>query len=587
MESTDRPLSRRAWLATVAGAGVTTTAGCLDLLGTNGGGGDGSSILELTIKAPPSDEDPAATEIARRLTEHLDEIGVDVSLMPRLAPQRYQDVHIEGDFQLVVSRTPRITDPDDLRPMLHSDFAEETGEWLNPFGLIDETTDELLDKQRVLEGVERQQVVSEFQEHFIDETYPFAPVIVPDELTAVTIHMPLFHRPAGTEEAGDILGLEHVEGRSTLRIGILEGQVTENLNPLTGQYVGRDLVTGLLYDPLIRIIGDRQLPWAAREVAWTIGVGDRPDATVRLREGLTWHDGEPVTPEDVQFTYEFLGNLADGEANITHQASAYASQISLVDSVELTDDDSVKFTFVETTKEVAERVFNLPLFPEHIWQNYHGFDEDAGVPEPLTVMNHNPVGSGPFELLERNGGSYLVLERYEGHLPTQVHRDEQPGESIERVELIVPTHPPSIGTAVNHVADGNLDLISHVPHDGVRTVLDADAVSLISRQSKRLYIIGFNVRRTPTDDLALRHILGRLIDRTFIVPAVFRAYAAAADSPMAGTRYIAPSLVWEDRSVLGSFPGSGGFIDVHAARSLFEDAGYEYDESRDVILLPE
>lgn len=578
-------IRRRRCLTALGSIAASSFAGCLDRL-TNADDDRGDSSLDITIRAVPSDEDPAAAEIGRRLSEHLSDAGVDAAFVPRLHVQLREEIHFDGDFDVFVARTPRITDPDDLRPMFHSDFADDVGAWLNPFGFTDETVDEALEQQRRAQGTERREVIDEVQRLIALEHVPVSAVIAPDELTAVSTRLGAGDRPLGFDEPSDVIALVEPplsDPISHLRVGLLDGQVTEYLNPLADQPVGHPVVIGLIYDQLVRPFAGHAQPWAAAEISWQIDA-DPPIADVRLRQDMTWTDGEPVEVEDIIFTFEFLSDLAaDDDDASSRPAALYASQMTNIESVDLLESDQIRFEFVETSQFLASRALAVPILPRHVWEPLAGVD-DSGVPLPLHEPNLDPVGSGPFRLTDAEPGSHLELERNDEHYVFEDAPELFPISALDHITLEVPTHPPSVGTAVDLVGNEDLHVIPKYPPEAVRQVVETDGVSLAVRPSSRRYVIGFNTSDPPCDDSALRRVIARTIDRQYTWASVFRGFGTRGDSLLAGTDYEADDLVWTGESQLGRFPGTSGFVDVDALRALFEEAGYPYDSERDVIL---
>lgn len=162
-----------------------------------------------------------------------------------------------------------------------------------------------------------------------------------------------------------------------------------SLNPYTYQsgYPGWLLMT-LVYDTLYYPDLDNvPQPWLARDA--------RPSQggrvwTVTLRPGLRWHDGRPLTAEDVKFTFEYVKKF-------TH--ARWTPQAADIERIEVQDSLTVVFRL---TKPVAWfrqlPLADLPLLPKHIWE---------GVTEPRRF--HNTVGSGPYRLVEAQPPQFYRL----------------------------------------------------------------------------------------------------------------------------------------------------------------------------------
>jgi peptide/nickel transport system substrate-binding protein len=117
-------------------------------------------------------------------------------------------------------------------------------------------------------------------------------------------------------------------------------------------------------------------PWLATNWAWS---ANDKTLTFTIRNGVKWSDGKPFTAKDVLFTFDLLKKYPSLDLN---------SDWSVLSSVALQGSDQVVFTF----KTAATSYFyyiadETPIVPEHIW---------ASVGNPVTYLDHNPVGTGPY-----------------------------------------------------------------------------------------------------------------------------------------------------------------------------------------------
>jgi microcin C transport system substrate-binding protein len=120
---------------------------------------------------------------------------------------------------------------------------------------------------------------------------------------------------------------------------------------------------------------------------------DRSWITFNLRPQARWHDGKPITAEDVVFSFEALRDKGD-----PHYRTYYAD----VTKVEALDPHRVKFTFKSNTnRELPIILGQLPVLPKHFWQG-RNFEE------PLTDF---PLGSGPYKLTHVDMGRSITVER--------------------------------------------------------------------------------------------------------------------------------------------------------------------------------
>jgi ABC-type dipeptide transport system, periplasmic component len=131
--------------------------------------------------------------------------------------------------------------------------------------------------------------------------------------------------------------------------------------------------TPFMYDPLT----DKMIPWLAESGSWT----DPNTYEMKIRQGIQWSDGQPLTAEDVKFTYELGKNFPSVWFSPMWK---YMTEIVKVDDYTL----QIKFTD-PIYQEFSYNLFNLPIVPEHIWKNRTEVEVSTGI-------NENPVGSGAY-----------------------------------------------------------------------------------------------------------------------------------------------------------------------------------------------
>jgi microcin C transport system substrate-binding protein len=126
---------------------------------------------------------------------------------------------------------------------------------------------------------------------------------------------------------------------------------------------------------------------------------DFASVTYRLRKEARWHDGKPVTPEDVIFSFDSLKKLSP----------LYGSYYSHVLKAEKVGAQDVKFTFDQPgNRELPQIVGQLMVLPKHWWE---GTDKDGRKRDISATTLEPPLGSGPYSVKEFSPGRTLVLER--------------------------------------------------------------------------------------------------------------------------------------------------------------------------------
>ncbi|WBL78254.1 extracellular solute-binding protein [Bradyrhizobium xenonodulans] len=134
--------------------------------------------------------------------------------------------------------------------------------------------------------------------------------------------------------------------------------------------------------------------------------------TYRLRKEARWHDGRPVTPEDVIFSLETLKK----------QSPMYASYYRHVVKAEKVGERDVKFTFdAPGNRELPTIVGELTVLPKHWWE---GTDAQGRKRDVSVTTLEPPLGSGPYKIKEFVAGRSIRLERVKDYwganVPSQI-----------------------------------------------------------------------------------------------------------------------------------------------------------------------
>lgn len=136
------------------------------------------------------------------------------------------------------------------------------------------------------------------------------------------------------------------------------------------------------------------------DFAWTI---------YRLNPKARWHDGKPVTPEDVIFSLEVFKTYSP----------MYSSYYRHVEKAEKTGDHEVKFTFdAPGNREMPSILGQLRVLPKHWWE---GADSAGNKRDVTSTTLEIPLGSGPYRLKEFVAGRTLVFERVKNYWGNDVN----------------------------------------------------------------------------------------------------------------------------------------------------------------------
>lgn len=576
----DPPRRRRTFLAGAAGA-LAATSGCVGEI-RNLAGRSQTNPLSLSIATVPASEDPYAVRIANRLADNLATSGIDTIVDPVRSDVLFRDVLINHDFDIYVARYPSQGDPDELRSMLYSKYAEEAG-WQNPFGFSDLTFDELLDEQRRVPERDRIESIHEIQ-RYISREQPFTVVCFPDYIGAVRNDRFGSWTASGLTDSTDYFQLDRVDSETTLRVLLRNTRITRNRNPIAVEYRDQGQIIELLYDPLIRRPSGMMdyVNWLAEEIVWNDGM--TLSAIIRLRE-TPWHDGERVSAQDVAFTYEFLRDTSLGEFDTPVPTPWRRGRISLIESADVASDRHVRIDFTTRNRSIARRALTVPILPEHVWRERTDPAELAGVElagqttEALIDSNETPIGSGPLRFVDAEPDQSLSLEVFPEHFLHAGRDDGIPDrfsgeQAFEGIEFTVaPSHDAAVQILLDDGADATADGLqaSVVP----RIVRSSD-LSLTLRQVDLFYHVGYNCRRAPLTDPNFRRVVARHIDRESTVSASLDGYGVPSEVPLKG-QWVPEELQWDGTASLPFF-GTDGTLDEEASREAFQEAGYQYQD---------
>ena len=178
------------------------------------------------------------------------------------------------------------------------------------------------------------------------------------------------------------------------------------VNP--GQYLYQELV----FERLLN--ADGQLNPAEGLLAERYEVSaDGLKVTFALREDLIWQDGEPLTAEDVKFTFELYLQSSGANSVLTGVLDALegARAFKDGDAEECTgiriEENSITFAFERKAEDALAVFSQWPVLPKHCLENA----------DPQKLQQHRfwkaPIGSGPYRVAETVLGEYCVLERWE------------------------------------------------------------------------------------------------------------------------------------------------------------------------------
>ncbi|WP_088346369.1 MULTISPECIES: extracellular solute-binding protein [Rhodomicrobium] len=154
---------------------------------------------------------------------------------------------------------------------------------------------------------------------------------------------------------------------------------------------------GLIYDQLMVTSLDESSTEYPQIAEWVSYPADFSSATYKLREQARWHDGKPITPEDVIFSFNV-------QKENNPRIALYYKNVS---EAKKTGDHEVTFYFDEkNNRELPQIIGQLNILPKHFYDNAGGAARD-----PAKTWMDIPLGSGPYRIKAFEPGRYVTYER--------------------------------------------------------------------------------------------------------------------------------------------------------------------------------
>lgn len=322
-----------------------------------------------------------------------------------------------------------------------------------------------------------------------------------------------------------------------------------NFNPFN-QTSARATTKDFIYEPLAifnRLAGNK---WEYRLAESFELADDLKSISFTLREGLKWSDGEPLTADDVVFTYDYLKKFP---------ALDFNSVSALMDSVEKVDERTVRFNLKQPNSLVATTIVGMPIVPEHIWKD---------IADPVTFANENPVGSGPL----------TEITRFTPQVYEQCRNPNYWDAASLHVDCIRLPQLADNPQVLAALADGTLDwATSFIP--------DIDNTFVAKDPEHNHYwflpssLVAFTLNLESPDennkkafnDVNFRRAVSMLIDRQSIIDIAGYGYPVINEDPaMLGSFYAA----FGNPEVATKF-GQYGKFSPDAATALLDESGYK------------
>lgn len=277
------------------------------------------------------------------------------------------------------------------------------------------------------------------------------------------------------------------------------------------------------------------------ELAESYTVVDPTTIDFVIRKDVKFHDGTPLTPEDVVYTLNLVSS--------PDYSVRYSIAVDWIKSAEKLPDGTVR-VHLEYPYPLALEMLagNVPIYP----QDYYSRVGSEG-------MGQKPVGTGPYRLVEMTPGTHFVLERFKDYYP----ESPKGHPAIEKLDIRT---LPEVNTQYAALLNGTVDWIWRVPATDAARLASQPNIAVHNVSGVRFAYLGmnrnFNGGKSPLADVRVRQAINYALNREAIVKALVGGAAVPTEAPCSPIQ-------------LGCYDGLRKYpFDTAKARALLAEAGY-------------
>ena len=304
------------------------------------------------------------------------------------------------------------------------------------------------------------------------------------------------------------------------------GEITEAIigqpkyiNPLHATLNDADNdLSQLIYSGLFRFVEAVPVPDLAESFSWS---EDRKSLTIQLRKNAYFHDGQPLTTEDVRLTFDMLQDPA--------QTSPLSSGFRGV-TMEIVDATTITFHLERPDARFLSKL-TVGILPSHLWSNI------SAANTRLSDLNQKPVGSGPYRIKSFSRDNLGSIHSY------TLERNEQYYGDKPFIATITFQFFPDQREALDALKGELVDAVAFVETEEALKFVASPRIHDISLDLPQETIAFFNLKDPLLGNSAIRRALALSVNRADIVTALEgMATPVFGPYPFAETTSTTPNL---------------------------------------------
>lgn len=508
----------------------------------------GQTIPDLRVVIP--NNEPDTLDSFRKWASDAEQIGLKYAI-EQASPARWLEMinkHHHGDIEVHPSilRPERVDPAEWLVSRAYGFDRRNYGEWAN------QEYDKLIDLQTQESNHEKRlRYVQDAQKVLCDDLYiaqfGWGPAII-EAYNSADWDGVVKVRGFGIANFNGFHTFTKIKpknGRKSVRVGMTALLETTNILGASNNMrsIGR-----MIYDRLAYFDENlNTIPWALE--SWK-QVDDRT-WDVKLRPGMEFHDGKPVTVEDLQFTFDFMRKY---ERGIFWTANRFLESTEVADGA----NGIVRIRFKEPYAQFETYFLQLNIIlPKHIWQNIMQ-DQNVG-DDPRRLRIEKPIGSGPFKFGRHRKDTELQLISNKKHFSQPL---------VDEVWVVV---TPTLDGLLGRLESRELDFIESstisLKPSQAKQVESASHVSIVRSDDVNWYHGVVRISWLPWRDYEFRRAWQHSIDRSFMVKVPWEGAGRVPTS----NSFLVDGNPWNNPSL----PAVPEF-DLKKAREILKEAGYTW-----------
>jgi peptide/nickel transport system substrate-binding protein len=504
----------------------------------------GAQVDPMKLMTATATMDPVRPEVARVCAEAFKSIGWEVEPYPIDYNQNVQKVVMEHDYDMwfvMLSGASVRIDPDVFIYKCHHSSQYRKGGY-NWMGFSDPEVDKLAEAQQAAMDIEkRREVVFKAQEliHGGQAMNALAYMQMTNAYRSDRIKNLTPMLGEGIGSFWTDISMEVVQGDGYVRTA--RPTALKNWNPVAAKDHSEFMELRMVYDRLFRIGPDgAPKPWAAESYQ----IPDPTTIDITIRKGMLWHDGRPVTAEDIKFTFDY---------HTQWKAPFFSASLQDVESVATTGDHSVRIKLKAPNAPFLSNLLGaIFIIPKHIWED---IPERVGLDDPLKYPNEKPIGSGPFKFDYWDRGREFKVTAFKEHF--------SPPHCAGIIGVVYGSHD-AIAAAIEK---GECDRTRYILKPSL--LLDLQKVKNVVAKgypNHGFYTLTYHTRRPPLNDPVFRKAMAHVLPKDLIVEAILSGLADIGGS------VIAPANKFWHNPGVKPFP-----YNSEKAKKILADAGYTWD----------